>query len=150
MSTCASTGKVAGSRAGRKTISGDVRHSRLGFWLALVALLFQLAAPLHCAHQTSAIPAELAQLSALPGFELSLCRAPRTQHDNPGNGQTDDLAACLMCCVLEHFDAPLPPSERVIAAFVAPSSPIGLPPQDVPVHQVRIASAQPRAPPFSV
>ncbi len=126
-----------------------VGRSRAGFWLALLAIFVQLAAPVHCASHKLAPAARLTQFSPFPGFELSICG-----RFHLGQGQTDQThsgsyALCLMCCAIGHFGITLP-EPALVMTTVALTGTMLPAPDDPVLAQTHFGFARSRAPPVSI
>lgn len=125
------------------------RRGSLGLWLALSALLLQLASPFHCCvYQTLSKAADLARLNPLPGFELSICGGHHASKDKSDHRQVDDCLSCLMCYATGQLSAVLPaPVGTVLAAPTGMVQPAA---QDLILAEAQFILARSRAPPVSI
>jgi hypothetical protein len=123
-------------------------------WIAILALVSQLAAAVQTHAMASPAPSEAAAaLSALKGLlgpDVALCaRDDGSAPVAPAN----DSHKCCADCALRHAAGHLgltPPDLSAPAPFMREAAPLGAPADASPAAGRIVAAAQPRGPPASI
>ena len=138
----------------RRRAAGGTARSILVAWIAILALVGQLASAVQTHAMASPGPSEaaaaLGALKSLLGPNVALCA--RDEASTPG-APSHDSHKCCEDCALCHATGHLvlsPPDQSAPAPFTRDAKPLAVGADATPARAWVVAAAQPRGPPVPV